>query len=60
MSTFQFELDEPVALSLSGERGVVIGRAEYSYMSPQYNVRYVAADGRQVEGWLDGSALVNA
>ncbi|WP_340520011.1 hypothetical protein [Cupriavidus necator] len=58
MKTFQFDLESGVKLSQSGERGVVIGRAEYVNSAPQYQVRYVAADGRQVEGWWDGQALV--
>lgn len=55
---FKFEMEAPVKLKLSvGEEGVVIGRAEYLDMSPQYWVRYVAADGRQVEAWLAESAI---
>ena len=57
MKTFEFSLQDAVQLNLSGEQGIVIGRAEYDHMPPQYNVRYVAADGRQVEAWLDGGAL---
>lgn len=54
---FAFELNEKVALVLSGERGVVIGRAEYTHRPHWYQLRYVAADGRQVEDWFEGNAL---
>lgn len=57
MNTFAFELGGRVSLSLSGERGDVIGRAEYQNFPPCYQVSYVAADGRQCEGWFDSTAL---
>lgn len=52
-----FRLGEAVALSLSGERGIVIGRAEYLEGGPSYLVRYHAGDGRQVEGWWNEPAI---
>lgn len=57
MNKFQFEIGADVALSMSGEQGQVIGRAEYAHQPPQYFVRYVAADGRQCEGWFEAQAL---
>lgn len=57
MNTFEFALQDAVQLTLSAEQGIVIGRAEYDHTPPQYYVRYVAADGRQVEAWFDGGAL---
>jgi hypothetical protein len=32
---FKFELGEPVEIDVSGERGTVIGRAEYAANKPQ-------------------------
>lgn len=54
---FLFNLGDKVALEMSQEQGRVIGRAEYADHPPSYFVRYVAADGRQVQEWFDGAAL---
>ena len=54
---FTYELGQDVALAMSSEQGVVVGRAEYTNGADQYYVRYVAADGRQVEAWLSEDAL---
>ncbi len=56
--TFNFKLGDGVKLSLSGETGSVIGRAHYTNVDPQYYVRYVGADGRQIETWQSEDALV--
>lgn len=68
--TFDFKLSQHVGLALSKKRrdqvsdprpteiGVVIGRAQYTNSNPQYHVRYVAADGRQIEEWLAEDAIV--
>lgn len=48
-----------VSLDMSGERGIVIARAEYLHGENQYLVRYLAADGRQVESWWNESALAD-
>jgi hypothetical protein len=58
MNKFEFELDQNVAMEMSGEKGIVIGRSEFSTRPSLYFVRYVAADGRQCESWEDASALV--
>lgn len=42
----------PVRLSKSGEKGEVIGIAEYSRHPKQFQIEYVAADGRQVSDWF--------
>lgn len=55
---FDFQCGDPVRIRMSGEEGVVIGRAEYSHSSPSYLVRYKAADGRCVEQWWSGDALI--
>ncbi|WP_182840799.1 hypothetical protein [Bordetella avium] len=57
MNTYKFELGEKVRLALSSEHGVVIGRAEYEHMPPNYWVRYLAGDGCQREGWFEAAAL---
>ncbi len=59
MSRFKFELGEEVQLVMSGESGVIIGRAEYSECTiPSYFIRYKSADGRQVEDWWKESAII--
>lgn len=52
-----YELNSRVSLTLSREKGVIIGRAEYLGAPPSYLIRYVSADGRQVEGWFELSAF---
>lgn len=56
----RFELNEFVDMALSGERGIVIGRAEYTAAENSYLVRYKASDGGQVEAWWNESALTRA
>lgn len=53
----RFDLDQEVALTMSGERGIIVGLAHYTERPPCFYVRYVAADGRQVEEWRDEGAL---
>lgn len=57
-SAFNFDLSQPVKLALSNERGLIIGRAEYANQPNQYLVRYVGADGCQVECWHSADAIV--
>lgn len=54
---FAYELGATVALSMSGERGKVIGRHEALDHPSQYHVRYVASDGRQVTSWFWASEI---
>jgi hypothetical protein len=54
---FRFGMNQRVRLNMSGESGVVIGAATFANHSDQYQVRYVASDGRQVEQWWDEDAL---
>lgn len=51
------ELGSEVAITVSGEKGVVIGMARYLHSETQCLVRYVAADGRATETWWYESAL---
>lgn len=57
---FRHALNDLVKLTMSGEKGQVIGRAEYTAAENAYLVRYVTADGRQVEQWLGQSAIDDA
>ena len=54
---FKFNLGDKVKISISGEAGEIIGRAEYSKSETDYQLRYKAADGRAVEEWWNESAL---
>jgi len=56
-SAFEFELDQPVKISISGEQGSIIGRAEYKDDENQYWLEYQAADGRAVKEWWRESSL---
>lgn len=48
----KFNLGDKVKISISGEVGEVIGRAEYlTNYDPQYQVRYVSASGCAIEAW---------
>lgn len=53
----KYELQQIVTITASGERGEVIGRAEYTLAEPCYLLRYQCADGRAVEMWWSESAL---
>ncbi len=57
MGKYAYDLGAKVKLAMSGEKGVVVGRAEYSENPPSYWVRYVAANGQQREGWFNAEAL---
>ena len=56
------KLNDVVTVTVSGERGHVIGCAQYTNHVPQSLVRYRASDGRAVEAWWDNDAIkvVNA
>lgn len=56
MLKFGHELGARVELE-SGEKGLVIARAEYLEAEPSYYIRYVAADGRLTECWWSGAAI---
>lgn len=60
MDDWVFKLNERVEIKESKETGLVIGRADYTYMERHYLVRYKAADGRAVEAWWGTSALKSA
>ena len=55
--SFAFDLGQQVKARVSGEVGVVIGRAEYVRASPSYFVEYLTADRRQAQAWFDEDSL---
>lgn len=55
--TFNFKLEQSVIIKTSGEDAVVIARMHSIDTQPQYQLRYMAADGRAVESWWAESAL---
>jgi hypothetical protein len=57
MSDFQFGLDQRVAITVSGERGHVVGRAQYCHGENQYLVRYKSAEGCAKQVWWEESSL---
>lgn len=57
MNPFEFAIGQHVTITASGERGEVIGRAEYKTSENAYLIRYKAADDRAVESWWGESAL---
>lgn len=52
-----YGFDEKVKIACSGEKGVVIGYAQYKDAQDQALVRYKSGDGRAVETWWSVSAL---
>lgn len=55
---FEFGLKQSVAIKISGEKGEVIGRAEYWSAERSYLVRYCAGNGVATEQWWPESALI--
>jgi len=50
--SFKLELNQAVQVIISGEKGHIKGRSEYSSADNQYYIRYLAADGRSTDGWF--------
>lgn len=59
MSQFKFSPGQQVCITVSGETGEVVGRAEYLTTENSYYLRYKSADGRAVQAWWDESALAS-
>lgn len=57
MEGFKFTLGQATTITASGEKGEVVGRADFKHQEDQYFIRYKAADGRAVESWWTESAL---
>ena len=50
--SFKFELDQKVRLKVSGETGVVIGRADYVNSFPQCYVHFKDGNGCAKSEWF--------
>jgi hypothetical protein len=60
MNEWEFQLDQLVAIRISGERGHVMGRSHYSEhtgLQPGYWVHYLGADGSAKGGWFGAHQL---
>lgn len=57
MKEFKFNLGQQVIIACSGERGEVVGRAQYKSSDDTYLIRCKAADGRAVQYWWGQEAL---
>jgi hypothetical protein len=55
--SLKFEIGATAQITVSGERGEIVARAEYKAADPSYLLQYQAADGRAVEQWWPESAL---
>lgn len=53
---FSYPLGANVEVS-DFERGVIIGRAQYTNSNPIYLIRYMTGDGRKVEQWWSEDAI---
>jgi hypothetical protein len=51
MSDYKFSLGDKVKITISGEEGQIIGRAEYLADTRQYQILIKAAGGRAVTDW---------
>ena len=54
---FKLDIGTPVEITVSGEKGEIIGRAQFASSKDQYFLRYKAGDGRAVESWWEESAI---
>jgi hypothetical protein len=57
MSEFAFHLGEAVKIKISGEKGFIDGRADYTHSVPMYYVHYKASDGRSANAWFEAEKL---
>lgn len=54
----ELKLKDIAVIKVSGEKGEVIGIANYAYApEAQYYIRYKCGDGRAIEAWWAESAL---
>jgi hypothetical protein len=58
--SFVFELGQQVIITVSGEIGEVVGRAEYSTAESNYYLRYKSPSRGAVEAWWTESARASA
>ena len=52
-----YELGQTVTIKCSGEKGIVIAKAQYLESSDCVLLRYKCADGRAVESWWNVQAV---
>lgn len=57
VETYRFKMGDAVVITVSGEAGHVIGRAEYAEATPSYLVRYLRKDGSGSDSWWSEGAL---
>ncbi|MDP3088852.1 MAG: hypothetical protein Q8M99_11785 [Methylotenera sp.] len=57
---FKFDIGDAVVIEVSGEGGIVIGRAEYVSSESNYLIRYKSSDFKAVEQWWSDSALIKS
>lgn len=55
--SFKHELGQAIQVTVSGEKGHVKGRAEYSRSTNQYLIHYLTTDGRGIDSWFDEDEL---
>ena len=57
----KFNIGSFVIVSLTGQKGIVIGRAEYDNVFPNsYWVQYVSGEGNLAKSWFDEQDLTEA
>jgi hypothetical protein len=54
---FKFELGSSATITVSGESGTVIGRAQYTDNENAYYLFYQAGDGRATKQWWKETEL---
>ncbi|CAI1121811.1 Uncharacterised protein [Serratia liquefaciens] len=54
---FEFELNQPIVVLVSGEQGFIKGRAEYTSSENSYLVHGVSADGKAFTVWFNEEDL---
>lgn len=58
--TFKFNLNQKVAISISGEQGLVRARSDSANGYNQYQIAYCNAQGAATEAWWAEDQLINA
>ena len=54
---FKYELSQEVKATISGEKGHIKARAEYTTSGNHYFVHYLTADGRATDRWFEENEL---
>lgn len=58
--TFKFQLNDKAKIEVSGELGIIKGRADYSTSSPSYLLDYKDSTGKFQSSWISEESLVVA